>query len=1044
MRRFQTAPNPLVHVAIALSALAVLCADLVAPVGVAIWILYLVPLALTLYEWRAKAPLVIAGLVTLFVMGRYAVIRRPTEWSAHITRVNRGLGVVTIWAVALLARQFIIAKLNLRERDWVRSGQRSLSVKMQGEQSLAQLGDNILRFLCEYLDVPVAAFYVCGEQGLRREAAYALAGVETEPRERFEPGTSLLGQATKDGRILRFDDFPTNYLTVSSALGSSMPTHLLIVPAQVDGQTRAAIEFGFMHAIGRSDLDLLETTVEAIAIAVRSAEHRARLVELLEETRRQSQELQVQQEELRVTNEELEEQSHALRETQGRLELERAELEQTNVQIEQHAQRLEAQRDELARARAELTDKAAALARANQYKSEFLANMSHELRTPLNSALILAKLLADNKEGNLSAEQVRFASTIYSSGNDLLVLINDILDLSRIEAGRVDIHPEQVTVASLLASLTKTFQPLATEKNLELEIVVDADAPRTIQTDNLRLQQILRNLLSNAVKFTERGKVELRIARLAGDCLTFVVRDTGVGIPSDQHDTIFEAFHQVDGSIHRRFSGTGLGLTISRELARRIGGNLSVESEVGKGSAFTLTIPLEIDRMVQHEPQGVPSTGERRQSSISEAEPRRTYPRPSGELGQAHPTIDDDRGTLRPHDHAILVIEDDEPFAMILRDLARELDFHSLVAMTASEGLRLAEEFVPKAILLDVHLPDLSGLGVLAQLKQNPLTRHIPVHVVSVADHTQQALEMGAVGYALKPVRREQVIDAITRIERKLRQAVRRVLVVEDVQAQRESIEALLKRDGVEIVSVGRGDDALEALQRATFDCVVLDLVLPDMTGYDLLETMAAGEAFSLPPVIVYTGRALTRDEEMRLRRFASSIIIKGARSPERLLDEVSLFLHHVEAKLPPEQQRVLRLARQRESVFDGRTILVVEDDARNIFALSSILEPKGAKVLIARNGREALEILDAATTRENETVDLVLMDVMMPVMDGLSATQEIRRRPEWRKLPIIALTAKAMPDDRQKCIDSGANDYIAKPLDVDKLVSLVKVWLPK
>lgn len=1039
MRRFQKKPSPFVYIGIGLSTVAVFLTDLVTPLGAASWILYLIPLALTLYDWRAKAPVLFAVAATALIVGRYFVVPPTNEWAAHITRVNRSLGVTTIWAVALLARQFIVTKVHLRERDWVRSGQRELRTRMQGEQTLAELGDNILRFVCEYLDLPVGAFFVVDSGQLRCEATYAVS-----PRlvvsQGLDLGESLLGQAVKNGRILRFDDFPPNYLTVSSALGNTEPTHLVIVPAAVDGQVLAAVELGFMSAVGHSDIDLLETTVESIAIAVRSAQHRMRQSDLLEETTRQAQELQIQQEELRASNEELEEQSRALRDVQARLEAEQTELEQTNAQLEQHALKLEAQRDELSRAKSELVDKAEALLRANQYKSEFLANMSHELRTPLNSTLILAKLLADNREGNLTQEQVRFASTILASGNDLLLLINDILDLSRIEAGHLEIKRERVTLGSVLESLKETFQPLATERQLELELSADVDVPAFIETDNLRLQQILRNLLSNGLKFTERGMVALQVLRIEQDRVAFVVRDSGVGIPIEQHESIFEAFHQVDGSTHRKYGGTGLGLTISRELARRIGGTLTVQSEVGKGSTFTLCIPLAMNGVTLE--QTPPATGARESAQIVNL--ARALPVAPQDTTTQEDRVQDDRGVVRPSGHSILVIEDDQHFAVILRDLAHELKFDCLVATTAGEGLELAMKFLPRAILLDVQLPDLSGLGVLARLKQDATTRHIPVHVFSVTDYTQQALELGAVGYAIKPVKREEIIDAIERIERKLNQTVRRVLVVDDAPSQCESIEALLRHNGVEIVCVGRGDEALAALARSTFDCMVLDLSLPDMSGYDLLETLAAGQAFSFPPVIVYTGRALSNDEEVRLRRFASSIIVKGARSPERLLDEVSLFLHHVEAELPLEQQRVLRLARQRESAFEGRTILAVEDDARNIFALSSILESKGANLLIARNGREALDLLDHVRQRENQSIDLVLMDVMMPVMDGLSATREIRRRPEWKKLPIIALTAKAMADDRRKCIDAGANDYIPKPLDVDKLIALVKVWLPK
>jgi CheY-like chemotaxis protein len=1037
MKRFEkTKTSPYFQAAIGLTTLAVFGADLISPLGFTVWILYLVPIALCLYEWRPKLPLLVAALVSGLVVLGY-LLSPPGSFSPAMARLNRLVGLVTIWVLASVVRRFLTAKLNLREQEWIRAGQRELSLRMQGEQSLAQLGDNILVVLCHYLESPVAVLYVAVEDArFRRQASYAAAGARPEAPESLLPGDSLLGQAIKERRIVRLDQLPADYLPISSALGRTASTHLVLVPAEVDGSVRCAMEFGFLHPIGRSDIDLLQMTAESVAVAVRSAQYRVRQAELLAQTQQQAEELQTQQEELRVANEELQEQSRALKASKSRLEGQQSELEQTNAELEQQAAELQHQRDAMARAQADLVEKADALERSNRYKSEFLANMSHELRTPLNSALILSKLLADNKEGNLTPEQVKFASTICSSGNDLLTLINDILDLSRIEAGRVEMRPEEVTLASVFASLKKTFAPLAAQKSLGLEFIAEENAPSAVTTDNLRLQQILRNLLSNAVKFTEQGQVSLRVSRALGGQIAFAVHDTGIGIPPDQHEAIFDAFHQADSSTSRKYGGTGLGLTISRELARRMGGTLTVRSEVGKGSVFTLALPLT--PKVAGEPAPVPAPPR-------PPEPARkvTAPKPTAQT-ESVPKVADDRDSVTTGERSILVIEDDARFAEILRDLARELRFRCLVATTAGEGLQLAEQFVPSAILLDVHLPDLSGLGLLEQLKRNPATRHIPVHVASVADYTQQAFELGAVGYALKPVKRDQIVSAIARLEKKLEQKVRRILVVEDVAAQRESIEALLRREGVEIISVGRGQEALDLLRSNTFDCMVLDLILPDMSGYALLEKMAAGEAFSFPPVIVYTGRSLTRDEEAQLRKFASSIIIKGARSPERLLDEVSLFLHQVEANLPPEQQRILQAVRQRDAAFEGRTILVVEDDARNIFALSSILEPKGAKLLVARNGREAIDVLDGLAKPLAETVDLVLMDIMMPVMDGLAATREIRKRPEWKNLPIIALTAKAMPDDRSRCLEAGSNDYIAKPLDVDKLVSLVKVWLPK
>ncbi|MGC9985769.1 MAG: response regulator, partial [Polyangia bacterium] len=707
------------------------------------------------------------------------------------------------------------------------------------------------------------------------------------------------------------------------------------------------------------------------------------------------------------------------------------------------------QRDDLSRAQVDLVEKADELTRTNQYKSEFLANMSHELRTPLNSALILAKLLADNKDGNLTPEQVKYAATIYSAGNDLLVLINDILDLSRIEAGRMELQVEAVDVPRTIDALKRTFLPVAVQKRLSFEVQIAPGAPVSIASDGLRIQQILRNLLSNAFKFTEVGSVCLRVSDAPNECVSFSVSDCGIGIAADQQQIIFEAFRQANGTTNRSYGGTGLGLTISRELARRLGGEISVESTLGKGSTFTLTIPRAIQAVAGEDSRTVeqrkramaaPSPVERPATIALAAQGRKVRSEPP----PTPPAVEDDRDGLKPEERSILVVEDDQAFARILRDLLHEQRFRALVATTAAEGLRLAEQFVPSAVLLDINLPDNSGLSVLERLKRDPGTRHIPVHVVSALEYTQQALEMGAVGYAIKPVKREQLIEAIQKLEQRLVQKLRNVLVVEDVAIQREGIVQLLQAKNVNIVSVATGAEALQSLRESTFDCMVLDLTLPDMSGYDVLDKMAAGEAFSFPPVIVYTGRSLECGEEERLRRYASSIIIKGAKSPERLLDEVTLFLHQVEGSLPAEQQRILREVRNREAALEGRQILVVDDDARNVFALASVLESKGAKLRFARNGKEALAALETAEAPGGVAVDLVLMDIMMPEMDGLTATREIRKKSDWKRLPIIALTAKAMPNDREECLRAGADDYIAKPLDVDKLLSLIKVWIPK
>ena len=961
-----------------------------------------------------------------------------------------------MWGGSILLLGLITASAIMTSRDyrareaqaWLRARQFTFARRIQGEQRLEKLGNHVLEFLAESLDAKVGAIYMSeGPATLRRFAGYALP--PGSQNEIVNKGAGLLGQAALENRSIHVQQVPDGYLEISSATGRAKPRELLVVPAASDGVVHAVVELGFFRRTDLADRELLERISEALGVAVRASRDRTRLEDLLAETQRQSEELQTQQEELRVSNEELEVQTRALKESQVRLEAQQAELEQTNSQLEEQAQLLEHQKDALNQAQAVLSEKAADLERSNQYKSEFLANMSHELRTPLNSTLILAKLLADNKPGTLTEEQVKYAQTITSAGKELLALINDILDLSKIEAGKMDVTPEPVAVAGTIEALAQVFSPLAKEKKLKLTTAIESGAPAQITTDAQRAGQILRNLLSNALKFTEAGEVSIRVAAAANGGVAFTVRDTGIGIPAHQQALIFEAFRQADGSTHRRYGGTGLGLSISRDLARMLGGDVTVESTPGQGSAFTLTLPATYTgRNEQAKPQGamsqIPAT------PLPSIAQRTAEDSAAAAYSAAHSdtlkpiAMDDDRERLAAGSRRILVVEDDERFAAILRDLARELGFQCVVVHTGADALLAARSLHPNAIVLDMKLPDHSGLGVLDQLKRDSRTRHIPVHVASVADLSHEALELGAVGYALKPVKREELVEAFERLEAKFSQSLRRVLVVEDDPRQRESVEKLLSNDDVQITGAATAAEALAQLQATTFDCMVLDLTLPDLSGYELLEKMASQDDVPFPPVIVYTGRALTREEEQKLRRFSRSIIIKDARSPERLLDEVTLFLHQVESSLPAERQRMLRAARDRESLLDGRRILVVEDDARNIFALSSVLEPKGARVEIARNGREALAALDRSQSSPDATVDLVLMDIMMPEMDGLTAMKEIRLRPQFEKLPIIALTAKARKDDQEKCLAAGANDYIAKPLDVEKLLSLVRVWMPR
>jgi len=941
------------------------------------------------------------------------------------------LGALLTMVVYALIRR----NAQARERQqWLQSGQVGLAEAMMGDKSVADLADAILAFLANYLGFQAGALFK-GE-GLYFDLVATLGvPAEADIPARFRVKQGLLGQVAAEGRPTIIRDVPDGYLTIGSAFGQGNPRHLVIVPVRADAVVNAVMELGFLHPVDDDILELLEQTSAAIGIALRSARYRAQLQDVLEETQRQAEELQVQSEELRVSNEELEEQGRALKESQVRLEQQQFELEQTNSQLEEQAQTLETQRDDLERTTAAVQQKAQEVEQASRYKSDFLANMSHELRTPLNSLLILSKLLGDNPDGNLTDEQAKYARTIQSSGNDLLTLINDILDLSKIEAGQIHMQPESVPLQRLAADIRSVFQPVANERGLAFEIRLAEGCPAAIETDRQRLEQVLKNLLSNAFKFTQSGGVTLTISRAGADRLMLAVSDTGIGISPEQQESIFEAFRQADGTISRKYGGTGLGLSISRELARLLGGAITVESRPGDGSTFTVTVPVSFG------PAGA-APGERPEpvraepvATTSRAPPPRRAPSPE--------KVEDDRDALSDTRRLLLVIEDDEAFATIMRDLSHEMGFQCLVAGTAEEALGLARKYKPSAVVLDVGLPDQSGLTVLDRLKRDGQTRHIPIHVVSGADHSQTALSLGAVGYLMKPVQRADLAEVLRTLESKLTRSVRRVLIVEDDAVQRDAVSKLLATGDVEIVAVGTAAECLEQLQSHTFDCMVLDLSLPDASGFSLLETLSGGD-HAFPPVIVYTGHDLTADDEQRLRRYSNSIIIKGAKSPERLLDEVSLFLHRVVAELPPEQQRMIQKARNRDAVLEGRRILIVEDDVRNVYSLTSVLEPRGAIVQIARNGQEAIDVLTASAGDPARAIDLVLMYVMMPVMDGLVATQTIRSDPKWIKLPIIMLTAKAMPDDQERCIAAGANDYMAKPIDVDKLLSLVRVWMPR
>ena len=955
--------------------------------------------------------LIVGGLLAMF--GRRELMRLSSSYAVALAQQEEHN--------AFLAHQ-----------GWLRTGQSALSERSAGHNTTRPLSEAVLDYVTRYLDASVGAMYIRDEQGaLRRSGTYGFPSDEQSGAV-FRGGESLVGQAAQENRVITLTDVPKDYIKVSSGLGDSSPRNLLIAPFSHEGKVNGVIEVGFLNNITARDREFIDMIGEAVGASVNAALYRQRLQEVLSETQALNEELQVQQEELRTANEELEEQSRALEASQSSLENQQAELEQTNDQLAEQALNLDTKNAALIDAQDLLRQRAVELERSSRYKSEFLANMSHELRTPLNSSLILAKLLADNSSGNLNEEQIRFAQTIYSAGNDLLHLINDILDISKVEAGKLELVVEDLPLRRVVDNLGHTFGPMAKQKQLTYTATVDANVPLTIHTDRQRLEQVLKNLLSNAVKFTTTGAVSLTVSTVDGDWICFAVRDSGIGIAPDQQEKIFEAFHQADGTTSRRFGGTGLGLSISRDLTALLGGRVEVTSTPGEGSVFTLTLPANIDAGATTPPAPV--------AAPVTPTPAPPPPTPSAPMIMEHipPSFADDRATLSAGQRTVLVIEDEAAFARILYDLAHDLDYRCLVALTASEGLELATSHTPDAILLDMRLPDRSGLSVLQLLKDSPETRHIPVHVVSSADNAGEALHLGAIGYALKPASRADLEGVFRKLEEKSAQKIKRVLLVEDDERQRESVMALIADADVEISAVGTGGEALKLLANELFDCMVIDLKLPDMMGNELLQRMSQEEIRSFPPVIVYTGRNLTRDEETDLLKYSRSIIIKGARSPERLLDEVTLFLHKVESQLSSERQTMLKTVRGRDRVFDGRTILLVDDDVRNVFALTAALEQRGAKIVVGRNGFEAIARLD-----EVETIDLVLMDVMMPGMDGLEATRRIRADGRFNRLPIIAITAKAMKDDQEQCLAAGANDYLAKPIDLTRLYSLLRVWMP-
>lgn len=1068
--------------------------------------------------------------------------------------------------IAILVIVYTIVAANLKAlkksesetagKNWLLTGNSKLNEKLIGDQSITQLANNTISFLCTYLKANIGAVYLFDEKdnSLILSGKFAFSSFK-DTQEKFKLNEGLIGQSAWEQKQISITAISEDQIRITSSVLNAKPKNLLITPFLLDGKTLGVIEIGKLTDFNETEKEFLKVSMDSIAISINTAINQQSLRELLakvqsqkgemeiaaleldqqinslnqaaivsiadvngdiiyandkfceiakytreellgknhrilksekqpdvfhvgmwkaisngrtwkgeilnkakdgtfywvdttitpfkgidgkiekyvsirfditntknqmQELANQAEELQMQQEELRQLNEELEQQAQNLKQQQ-------AELQMTNEELEEQTQSLEEKNKEVEASKNDIEQKTKQLEISSKYKSEFLANMSHELRTPLNSLLILSKDLSENKNKNLDDVQVESAEIIYKSGHDLLVLINEILDLSKIEAGKISITIEKIVLKNFTDNLIRNFRHQAQQKGLELICNLGTDLPEFIITDAQRLDQILKNLLSNAIKFTEKGSVTISIDRNTATSLNISVSDTGIGISEDKQTSIFEAFQQAEGGTSRKYGGTGLGLSISRKLAKLLQAEITVDSVLNQGSAFSLIIPFEI-----HPEQEAVST--RKIETVVYA--------PRSEQDATflnYSTIEDDRNTIISDDKVVLIIEDDRNFASILLKQANKKGFKCLSAATGEDGLLLASKYKPLAIILDMGLPGITGKQVLQELKANPSVRHIPVHIISADDRSLEPIREGAVEYLMKPISKDGLEEAFNRIENFVNRKIKNLLIIEDNENARKAMIILIGNGDVKCFEAATGKEALELYEHNNIDCIILDIGLPDMSGFDLIQKLESIKGQNMPPIIVYTGKELTKEENDFIHKYAESIIIKGIKSEERLLDETALFLHRTISNLPKSKQLIINNLYDKEAIFHSKKILLVDDDMRNIFALSKILQERGMEVIKSENGKKALEMLDT-----HADIDMVLMDIMMPEMDGYEAMKRIRSQIKFRSLPVIALTAKAMKDDKQKCIDAGANDYITKPIDVERLLSLMRVWLSK
>ncbi|TDH29057.1 response regulator [Segetibacter sp. 3557_3] len=925
---------------------------------------------------------------------------------------------------------------NLSHREWLQSGIAKLNEKIISERELDVLTYVVIEFITEYTKSQIGAFYLTHEDRKLLLSASVSLNTDKAARE-IKFGEGLAGQVAISGKEMILENISETEFVIDYSAGSIKPASLIAVPIYYERKLKGVIELASLKPYETVTLEFLKAASFNIGMAIHSARDQERLKELLAETQSQSEELQAQHSELENINAEIEAQAEKLQASEEELRVQQEELQQSNQELEERSRLLEEKNELILERNLEIQSKAEELELSTRYKSEFLANMSHELRTPLNSILLLSRLLTENHGGNLSKEDIEYASVIQSSGNGLLTLIDEILDLSKIESGKMELEFTQVNVDDVSDELKGLFQPVAKDKGIEFKLEKNGDLPEVFETDRLRLEQVLRNLISNALKFTPRGAVTLEISS-AADNVFFAVRDTGIGIAKDKQEIVFEAFKQADGSTRRKFGGTGLGLSISRELARLLGGEITLESEEGKGSTFTLSLPKQHVAVVNPDPAGFtpvqgPTVNSTREEEVG------AKPLTDDEYITAFipSPVPDDREHIEPGDKLILIIEDDTAFARSLLDFTRKKGYKGIVAVRGDEGIQLAKQFLPTGILLDVQLPIKSGWQVMDELKSDPVTKPIPVHMMSSLELTKKSISKGAIDFINKPVAFEKLGEIFGKIEDALSRFPRKVLIVEENDKHAQALSLFLKEFNVSSEIEHTVGGGIEALNRKEVDCVILDMGVPGQHSYDTLEQIKKTPGFETLPIIIFTGTNLSYVEEMRIKQYADSIVIKTAHSYQRILDEVSLFLHLVEENKKDKGSGRYKKMGEIGEVLKGKTVLLADDDVRNIFSLTKSLESYGMKVITAVDGKEALSQLDSTPG-----VNLVLMDMMMPEMDGYESTRRIRGNPKYRKLPVIAVTAKAMTGDREKCIEAGASDYITKPVDVDQLISLLRVWL--